>query len=502
MLNAKTSAVCPRCSGAIAPGDEIYPEENGQDLSLAWLHRGCVSAGPDGKLPKLQRACERYVRTARCRQEADCPFRHPDWVASAKASVAANLSSISGKRGNRPAEESSLDAGKAYDEDAPPPPPPPGAVVARPKKSGSKRGRNELHNALTANDIELAASLIEAGDQDLLNQQSVAGCTPLMLLAMGHGNEALIWRLLEKSGGLSIARRSETRRTAADYAQDNGRSREVIEALRALEEAEMQRNVDSRCPVCGDILQKRPLLAFFWDRAKKGQEDNPLLQRFFADERHKPLLQPRYHQLNTLRSIRKEISESYAVLDMLERSRSTLGDRWHAVDLCCGRSVTAAILALQHPHISVSTVDRLEPRFVPHFIAPEEHNPDGGCGLVKYSKLDVLGETFLEELGAVVAEAGRPTALLGMHLCGFLSVRAVEAFAKLDVSRNSPEEHNNVPGGTASKHSIDSCRHPVKRCLVQTNHLTQQATCMCCPDSTCSVSSRPKRVNVSSWLIL
>jgi len=222
-----------------------------------------------------------------------------------------------------------------------------------------------------------------------------------------------------------------------EYAKENGRSEDVVEALEKLEASEMQRNVDQRCPVCSDVLKKRPLLSFFWDRARKGEEDNPLLQRFFADERHRPLLQPRYHQLNTLRSIRKEISESYAVLDALDLARDVLGEdgAWHAVDLCCGRSVTAAMLALQHPSVSVSTVDRLEPRFVPHFIAPEEHQRDGNCGLVKYSKLDVLGPTFLQDLDAVLQQANRPTALLGMHLCGFLSIRAVEAFAKLDCVR-------------------------------------------------------------------
>mmetsp|Transcript_121735 Transcript_121735/g.378953 ORF Transcript_121735/g.378953 Transcript_121735/m.378953 type:complete len:187 (-) Transcript_121735:90-650(-) len=74
--------------------------------------------------------------------------------------------------------------------------------------------------------------------------------------------------------------------------------------------------------------------------------------------------------------------------------------------------------------VSVSAVDRLEPRFLPHFGAGE------GC-CVRYAQLDVLHESFLPELGRLVREESRPTALLGMHLCGKLSLRAIEAYAQL-----------------------------------------------------------------------
>merc|ERR1712060_654375 len=58
----------------------------------------------------------------------------------------------------------------------------------------------------------------------------------------------------------------------------------------------------------------------------------------------------------------------------------------------------------------------------------------GGChahGVVRYEQLDVLGETFVPELQRLVLDAGRPAVLLGMHLCGFLSLRAVEAFQRI-----------------------------------------------------------------------
>uniref|UniRef100_A0A7S4Q895 Methyltransferase domain-containing protein n=1 Tax=Alexandrium monilatum TaxID=311494 RepID=A0A7S4Q895_9DINO len=289
-----------------------------------------------------------------------------------------------------------------------------------------KRGRNSLHLALTANDTAAAAHLIESGDAVLLNQPSITGCTPLMLLAMGHCDESLIWRLLERNGSVSVALRSETRRTAADYAEakESKRSTEVVSTLRALEVEEMQRTAQFRCPVCGDVVKRRPLLAFFWERAAQGGEDNALLRRFFAEERHRPLLEARYHQVNDARQLRKELSESVAMLEALRHAQPAFGREWHVVDLCCGKSITAALVSLQYPEVRVSAVDRLEPRFLPHF------NAGDGCS-VQYAQLDVLHESFLAELQHLVQQASRPTALLGMHLCGKLSVRAIEAYARV-----------------------------------------------------------------------
>lgn len=259
------------------------------------------------------------------------------------------------------------------------------------------------------------------------------GCTPLMLLAMGHCDESLVWRLLERSASASVALRSETRRTAADYAEakESKRSQQVVEALRALEVAEMQRTACYRCPVCGDVVKRRPLLAYFWERAERGEEDNALLQRFFAEECYRPLLEPRYHQVNDARQLRKELSESVSILEALQHAAPAFGSGWRVVDLCCGKSITAALVSLQYPEVSVSAIDKLAPRFLPHF--------NEGCNCrVHYSQVDVLHESFVPELRKLVQQEARPTALLGMHLCGKLSLRAIDAFVQL------PEVHTVV----------------------------------------------------------
>lgn len=301
-----------------------------------------------------------------------------------------------------------------------------------PKAAKQPRGRNELHVALTANDGSTALQFIETGDALLLNQQSSSGCTPLMLLAMGHCDESLIWSLLERRGSLSIAARSSTRRTAADYAAlaESKRSVAVVDALRALEAAEMERTAEQRCPVCGDVIPRRSLLDFFWERAERGMEESALLKRcFFAGDCYRELLKPRYHQINGLRQIRKELSESCALLEVLEHRLAVFGDEWHVVDLCCGKSITAALVSLRYPQAVVSAIDKLPPRFLPHLNAPSDN--DG----VHYMQLDVLDPLFLDELERVVRSVARPTVLLGMHLCGNLSIRAIDAFKRIQPIR-------------------------------------------------------------------
>jgi len=289
------------------------------------------------------------------------------------------------------------------------------------------RGRNDLHKALTRNDNASVAHLIESGDAVLLNQQSRTGCTPLMLLAMGHCDEALLWRLIERSGAASVAVRSETRRSAADYAEEveSKRSLRVVSALRALEAKEVERTAQYRCPVCGDLIKKRPLLSSFWERAERGREDNVLLQRFFSTDCYRTLLHPRFHQINDARQIRKELTESVAILSALEAELPPFGCTYHVVDLCCGKSITAALLAMRYPGVTVSAIDKLEPRFVAH------SNCDNKCG-VHYSQLDVMSDHFVASLEYSVQQIGRPTVLLGMHLCGNLSVRAIQAFEQIE----------------------------------------------------------------------
>lgn len=302
------------------------------------------------------------------------------------------------------------------------------------------RGRNALHHAISENDSPTAVELIESGDAQLLNQQTEVGITPLMLLAMGHCHETLLWRLLEKNGSIGASLRSKTRRTAADYAEEkeSGCSAEIFKALRVIEASEHRVNAAARCPVCGDLLEKRSKWQYCWDRAHRGEEHNVSLQAFFNDASSRPLLQQRYHQLSCIRTIRKEISESLAMLDALQGCLSPLcDDSLHIVDLCCGRSVTSALLSLKRPSVHITAIDQLQPRFLPHFVCIGESAADHAAvpGGVHYVQLDVMDPSFVAELGKLISMCDRPTVLLGMHLCGQLSLRAIDAFKSLDAVR-------------------------------------------------------------------
>lgn len=96
-------------------------------------------------------------------------------------------------------------------------------------------------------------------------------------------------------------------------------------------------------------------------------------------------------------------------------------DGWHVVDLCCGKSLNTALLALRHPGLLVTAVDRCRPSLLPHYA-------EAGIDRVEYWQQDVLAANFVEELVHRLVLVARPTVILGMHLCGLLSERAISAF--------------------------------------------------------------------------
>ena len=95
--------------------------------------------------------------------------------------------------------------------------------------------------------------------------------------------------------------------------------------------------------------------------------------------------------------------------------------QWRVVDLCSGRGLTAALLGVLRPHdVQVLAVDLLHRRFVP------AHHAYGN--VVYQGETDITADTFARSLADFVA--GGRGAILGMHLCGELSVRAIELFVQ------------------------------------------------------------------------
>ena len=294
------------------------------------------------------------------------------------------------------------------------------------------------------------------------------GLTPLMVAAE-HGHVAAARLLLARGRGAaaSVGQRSHAKLTAAQYARTHGHAALAAELdaharLQPAAPATPSSVPVVSCPVCGERLKPRPNLHYLRERAARGDEPNPLVSAFCASGAADALARPVWHGLNNHKHLRKEASESLAVLAALrrlprwsaacrnERAADTGADGSggggggggsgsggsvgggggggrgsHVLDLCSGKGLTAALAALEEPSCVVSAIDLLLPSALPHF---EEALPPGR---LHYVRLDLLGDGFVRALEARVEAVARPAFLLGVHLCGELSLRAIEAFGAI-----------------------------------------------------------------------
>lgn len=122
--------------------------------------------------------------------------------------------------------------------------------------------------------------------------------------------------------------------------------------------------------------------------------------------------------------MRKEVTETEAIVQAAGRIICGVGldDATQSitfVDLCCGKSLTAALLSHRYAGAAVVAVDRVSPRTVPHFSPP-----------LQYVQADVLTDDFQDKLMSAIAP-NSPIIICGMHLCGALSPCAVELATQL-----------------------------------------------------------------------
>ena len=166
-----------------------------------------------------------------------------------------------------------------------------------------------------------------------------------------------------------------------------------------------------------------------------------------------------YHAVQNMR-LRKEISESMGVLCAVQKCCDELNNSGGMVvegggaadkgeddriqlknvfliDLCSGRGLTTALGGALHDDYNDDdernegnnfflSIDRMLPHTVPHFLQ------DGANR--RYLSRDVMSESLFAELQEIVSEQlgmGRTPILVGMHLCGILSERAVEFFERI-----------------------------------------------------------------------
>jgi hypothetical protein len=105
-------------------------------------------------------------------------------------------------------------------------------------------------------------------------------------------------------------------------------------------------------------------------------------------------------------------------MHVLRKTVQELGSSFHVVDLCCGKSLNTALCVLEfQPNVVVVTaVDRLDPKLLPHY----ETYPN-----VHYMQADILENNFFSRLRSHIKTINLPTIILGVHLCGNLSITAI-----------------------------------------------------------------------------
>lgn len=197
-------------------------------------------------------------------------------------------------------------------------------------------------------------------------------------------------------------------------------------------------------------MKAKPGLTFLEERVRRGEETNPLVLQFFETAAAQELKAARYHRINNHRRLKKEITETQGIVNALTAllHPDTNPAPLHVIDLCCGKlSLTTTYLALLHPQVVITAVDKISPDLLPHYPRDGSSEMPGGKegeegrgsgsgsepallkgDRVRYRQLDIMAEDFVSQLGGIVTEVGHPACVLGMHLCGTLSLQAVKAF--------------------------------------------------------------------------
>ena len=98
-------------------------------------------------------------------------------------------------------------------------------------------------------------------------------------------------------------------------------------------------------------------------------------------------------------------------------------------DLCSGKGITTALcgaLDSKGSNNCFLAVDRMLPHTIPHFLNAKQ---------IQYMCRDIMPEDIIAEMAEIVRdqthEQGRTCILVGMHLCGLLSERAIALFERI-----------------------------------------------------------------------
>ena len=209
------------------------------------------------------------------------------------------------------------------------------------------KGETPLHAACRAASLATVRELLSACDiqqqQALTDAKCFAGKTPLMLAAMAGGSsgsdsarEAVACARFLLACGANAYAHSQSRRSAADYANEHGKPR-LAEEIQRVATAQLQAaaindgttmsrsKAGAHCALCGDRLGGCKFRAMH-EAVRRGEQRNPLICRFFHDlETCYPasavqlLSSPALHCLNRRGKFTRELTEALAMLAQLRR---------------------------------------------------------------------------------------------------------------------------------------------------------------------------------------
>ena len=358
----------------------------------------------------------------------------------------------------------------------------------------SSKGKNTaLHSALSHNQQGLVIDyLIKKGaDVDAFNSKgynaillAIINCQPSTQALVKLIRAGAIWDCHFKRGKFSGL-------TVLDVAIQHS-NKEAVELFKTLktnvpqqkkkEEFKFEKNASIHkatnhaiCPLCR-VNVKFPLKISFLESSQKQVEKNILLcqkvreiegnvvkpmnkqqkkeiyvSRKYMDEflshsdgeAYQKICGIEYHGVGNKGKLRKEVSESYAALHAVQNCCVQLGlseisqtlhlNNVFLIDLCSGKSLTTALCGVLFPPDSSHdgevgnkflAVDRLPVHLVPHFVDDN----------ISYLSRDILSDRFFNEMEQEVrrqVEVGRTAILVGMHLCGNLSEKAIEFFKRI-----------------------------------------------------------------------
>eukprot|EP00911_Craspedida_sp_UC1_P002389 UC1_evm1s1785 len=186
------------------------------------------------------------------------------------------------------------------------------------------------------------------------------------------------------------------------------------------------------CPLCGENVRVRSAASFLTERVRGGQSSNKYVVDLidgpvFSRAWNELSTQRMHHRVSDAKQISKEATESASVLHAaakLAGSWANLGAGFQLVDMCAGKSLTTVLASLTFPKMRILAVDKMTPHLAPHL--------DGRNA--SYLQADIFADIFETELADILAQCtgNKKTIMLGMHLCGFLSYRAIDLFLAVD----------------------------------------------------------------------